>query len=268
MLRKILIIFILVLSLVPMYKLHAQSSNAGFVPGNIWYSKDPFEERDVIKIYTIVFNPDAKELSGTVSFFDKNVLLGKKSFIVEGLGVQDISVSWTATAGEHVIFARIENARFLTSDGNYENITLNQSETEESKRTVAKKIIAEETKEEESVVLDTDILKNVILERTPRIISEPIIGSVNAVEEFRSNQAETVSVKKEEVKKEIASMKDIKSSKEGEKERESSLDKPFKYTKLFLLNILSLFLKNAFVFYGSSLVIVFFVARYILGKIF
>ena len=61
-----------------MQKILAQSSNTGFVPGNIWYSKDPFEEGDKVKIYTFIFNPDSRELSGTVIFFDKTVLLGKK----------------------------------------------------------------------------------------------------------------------------------------------------------------------------------------------
>ena len=81
-LKKAGIVLFLIFSLLPIQKIFAQSSNTGFVQANIWYSKDPFEEGDKVKIYTFIFNPDTRELSGTVIFFDNTVMLGKKDFIV------------------------------------------------------------------------------------------------------------------------------------------------------------------------------------------
>ena len=115
--KKVSIVLFLIFSLFPIQKIFAQNSNTGFVPGNIWYSKDPFEEGDKIKIYTFIFNPDARELSGTVIFFDKTVLLGKKDFIILSKSANDISIDWTVTAGDHTIFGKIENAKFLISKG-------------------------------------------------------------------------------------------------------------------------------------------------------
>src|ERR1035437_2096929 len=99
--KYILILSFLILILFPLYKISAQTSNVGFIPANIWYSKDPFEEGDKIKIYTLVFNPDSRELSGTVLFFDDTVFLGKQDFVVPAKGVKTISIDWTVIAGDH-----------------------------------------------------------------------------------------------------------------------------------------------------------------------
>src|SRR3989344_4963797 len=104
--QKFWAVLILIVFLLPINKIIAQTSNAGFVPGNIWYSTDPFEEGDKIKIYTLIFNPDARELSGTVIFFDNSIFLGKKDFVAPAKGVKDISIDWTAAAGSHSILRK------------------------------------------------------------------------------------------------------------------------------------------------------------------
>src|SRR5438552_250675 len=109
--RKFWAILVLLFFLMPVGAL--AQSNAGFIPSNIWYSKDPFEEGDKIKIYTLIFNPDSRQLSGTVSFFDQDNLLGKKTFTVTAKGVKDIAIDWMATVGSHKIYAKIESAQFL-----------------------------------------------------------------------------------------------------------------------------------------------------------
>jgi len=156
--KKILWLVILLLCLLPVFKIQAQDSNAGFVPGNIWYSPDPFEEGDKIKIYTVLFNPDAREFSGTVIFFDKTTFLGKKDFKVGARSVLDVSIDWTVSVGEHVIFAKIENAKFLISAGKYEEVYLLGNQTEESERTVKKKIITQASQENVVGNLKEDIV--------------------------------------------------------------------------------------------------------------
>src|SRR3989338_8628539 len=145
-LKKIGTILFLIFSLLPIQKIFAQDSNAGFVPGNIWYSQDPFEEGDKIKIYTLIFNPDERELSGTVIFFDSSVFLGKKDFTASAKGIKDVSIDWTATVGDHNIFGKIENSRFLVSgeksERTYEDVYLSGNETSKSSRRVNKKIVS------------------------------------------------------------------------------------------------------------------------------
>ncbi len=191
--------FVFLLFLFPAFKT-LNAGNTGFMPESIWYSKDPFSEGDKIKIYTLIWNGDQRELSGTVSFFDKDILLGKKSFIVAGADTQEVSIDWTATAGAHRIYGKIENAVYLVSPGQYEDAYLDKTETPESKRTVSKKIIegegtASTSEEEEKHSLGYEQIKNiqrVIGEKTPSFIAKPIIAAVEAVETFRTNMADKI----------------------------------------------------------------------------
>ncbi len=269
--KKIYIILILVLCLLPIFKINAQSSSAGFVPGDIWYSKNEPEEGDKIKIYTVLFNPDEREFSGTVIFFDKNIFLGKKIFTVKGMTVKDISIDWTASVGSHSIFAKIENAKFLISPNKYEEVYLSGNQTEENKFTVKKKIIPNENELNnlKENILNTgsksiENIGNLIEEKTPDIITESTITSVNTLEKFRENVGNLIKKTKEETKEEIEALK----NKTEETEESNRFLTPFKYIKFFLLSLFSFIFNTQIIFYGLSLIIVFFVLRYIWRLIF
>ena len=286
--KKISIIIFLIFSILPINKIFAQIPNVGFVPGNIWYSKDPFEEKDKIKIYTFVYNSDERELSGTVVFFDKTTLLGKKDFTLGGKTAGDVSIDWTVSAGDHTVFGKIENAKFLISHGKYEEVFIAYNETEKSSRTVSKKITIGQTDNNTnsiSNISDTisnsiSNIKNTVEEKTPDFITKPINSTTNVLEEFRQNANITSDIKKEEIKKEIESLystKDI-SDKKVILDSKSSLDskttlptyiiKPFKYVELFFLTIFSYITNNKIIFYGVFIVLVFFILRFIWKKIF
>jgi len=269
--KKILLIAILILCLLPIFKTQAQDSNAGFVPGNIWYSQDPFEEGDKIKIYTVLFNPDSREFSGTVIFFDKTTFLGKKDFKVVPRSVQDISIDWTVNVGEHIIFAKIENAKFLVSPGKYEEVYLSGNQTEESKRTVKKKIIPQSSSDGiinnlKGEILDAssgsiENIGNLVKENTPDIIAQPIISTVNSLEDFRDKVGSLSVENKETIKKEL------KYNKEN-LEDNNKLETPFKYIKLFFLTLASFIFNQKIIFYILLLSLVFFLLRYIWRLIF
>ncbi len=261
-----------------MQKILAQSANTGFVPGNIWYSKDPFEEGDKIKIYTFIFNPDARELSGTVIFFDKTVLLGKKDFIIPAKTANDVSIDWTVTAGDHIIFGKIENSKFLISKGKYEEVYLTENETEKSSRTVSKKIILKATdtnsKTDNPAFTPISDIKKIIEEKTPDFITKPIISTTNSLESFRENLNITSENKKEELKKEIKALNDsnlvvgLPKGNATIKTDTNPLLKPFKYVEIFFLTIFSFISNNKILFYGIIIIIVYFLLRFIWKKIF
>lgn len=265
-LKKVGVVLFLVLFVFPIYKIFAQSSNTGFVSENIWYSKDPFEEGDKIKIYTFIFNPDIRELSGTVIFFDKTVLLGKKDFIISSKKASDISINWTVTAGDHTIFGKIENAKFLISKGKYEEIYLTENETEKSSRTISKKIDSQLVDINTNHTYVEDI-KKIIEEKTPDFITKPIISTFNRIGEFRENINLTSENKKEEIKNDIKVLDSIKNTSNSETKTNPFL-KPFKYIELFFLSIFSFILNNKILFYGLIVIVVFFILRFIWEKIF
>ena len=266
--KKLGIFLFLALSVLGVYGKNIEAANVGFVPSSIWYSKDPFEEGDKIKIYTLIFNGDKRELSGTVLFFDKDVLLGKKEFVVPPETAKDISVNWTVDAGSHSIYAKIENAKFLISKGKYENADVAETQTKESSRTVAKKIIAKNT-DAESSADDTgfESIKNIgntIEEKTPSFIAKPVVLGASIVEDFRTNTGATMQTKKEETKMEV----DTLSKAPPSKTTNSSILKPLKYIQLFFLTIISFLFNNKIIFYLVSLALVFFILRFIWRRFF
>ncbi len=271
--KKFGIILFLMFSLLPIQKTFAQTPNTGFVSGNIWYSKDPFEEGDKIQILTFIYNPDARELSGTVFFFDKTVLLGKKDFAIAPKTANDISINWTVTAGDHEIFGKIENAKFLISKGNYEETYLSQNETEKSSRSVSKKITTKTPADTKTDTITNTIGTSVqdvtkaIKENTPNFITKPIVSTANGLESIRDNLSTSSENKKEDVKKEIDKLNSTKSTPDSNKTT-SPLLKPFKYVELFLLTISSFILNNKIIFYGLIAIAVFFILRFIWNKVF
>jgi hypothetical protein len=281
-----IVIFLLVF-LIPFYFNTAGTSAAGFIPGNIWYSKESLSEGEKIKVYTMIYNNDSRKLSGTVFFFNKTTFLGNKDFVVEGNGLRDVSIDWTVTAGENLIFGQIQNAKFLNSNNTYENASLSGTKTLESKNTISKKInLITETNQEEGVsqgsIINTIVpsVENFIKENTPEIVSEKIEEATNKVEEFRKNVAIISEEKKEEVSREIKNIENSKTASISElKERANEggkLDainketflKPFKYTELFALSLFSGIFNNKYIFYGLIVLIIFFVLRFVVKKIF
>lgn len=255
-----IILFLLgfVLFSIPPVKTQAQATNAGFVPGNIWYSKDPLEERDKIKIYTLIFNPDARELSGTVIFFDQSVFLGKKDFIAPAKGVKDVSIDWTVTVGEHKIFGKIENAKFLISKGKYEEVYLVENKTEESTRTVNKKIIVDPGGKSESQLESIKNIGKIIEEKTPEFITKPIISTTSTIEKFRADIGAASASKKAEVQDQIKVLGDVE---------ENKFLKPFKYVELFLFSLFSFIFNNKFIFYVILVFAISFLLRYIVKRV-
>ena len=269
--KKIILVLFLIFSILPMQKIFAQSSNTGFVSGNIWYSKGPFEEGDKVKIYTFVFNPDSRELSGTVIFFDKTVLLGKKEFIIPAKEAEDVSIDWTVTAGDHVIFGKIENAKFLISDNKYEEVYITENETEKSSHTVSKKITstATDTISEINNAISSSIsdITKIVGEKTPDSIAQPMVLGASTIENFRQNIVVASENKKEEVKKEIKTLENAKVTLDS-KTAENTLLKPFKYVELFFLTIFSYITNNQILFYGILIIVAFFLLRYVWKKVF
>lgn len=111
--------------------------NAGFVPANIWYSKDPFFAGDKIRIYTIIFNGSSYDLEGTVEFLDNGALVGKSSFSISGGGrVRDVWVDYKAKEGKHVLSARITSVTASLAGGSKRGIVLDNGESGKSEREV------------------------------------------------------------------------------------------------------------------------------------
>lgn len=262
-LRKIFILLFLLFSFFISNNALAQAPNTGFVSGNIWYSKDPFEEGDIIKIYTLVFNPDRRELSGTVFFFDHSILLGKKDFVAMPNSTATVFTNWTVTAGDHTIYGKIENARFLITEGKYDTTYLSQNETQKSARFVGKKITTQRSSDDDKSDKSLDIGKT-LEENIPDFISKPATSTISFFEKWRVGAHDSMLKNGEESKRELKKIDE--KAKQGEEQ--SFFVRPFKYIEIFIFSILGFLLKNKVLYYGLILIISFFIIRYIWKRFF
>lgn len=275
-LKKLGIIIFLIFALVPAGKIFAQTTtNAGFIPGNIWYSKDPFQEGDKIKIYTLIFNPDTRKFSGTVNFFDNNTLLGTKNFTVAATSTEDIFINWTVTAGNHEIYGQIENAKFLTSSGTYVDASLTQNETGKSSRTVTAKVVAQNINNGINTVDGTfnnalnsiqnigNTAKNIL----PSNVSQLVTTVTNTLDGFRENLGTTVQNAQKQTQTNINNLNSTKTSSTNTI-NSSAFQGPFYYVELCFLTILAAILKYKILFYGIIVVVALVVLRFIWNLIF
>ncbi|MEK7564049.1 MAG: hypothetical protein AAB510_00570 [Patescibacteria group bacterium] len=266
--KKFISVLFLIITIFPVYKTYAEVSNAGFVPESIWYSVDPFKEGYKIKIYTFLFNPDKRELSGSVSFFDKDNLLGKKNFTIPGNRAQDLSVDWVVTVGTHNIYAKIENAKFLVSKGVYEDANLSVTETKESVRIVKKPVIpltkGDATIKEEDVTSPSVLVKdigNTVEEHTPSFISNPLLKAIDFTEGMRTSVDVNISDKRDAVKEDLENIKETVKN-------DNIFLKPWKYVELFLLTLFYFIFDHKIVFYLILVFLLYLVLRSIWNRFF
>lgn len=278
--KKILfVMFFLVAS--PVFAVGPAIDNAGFVQSNIWYSKDPFYTGDKIRIYTVIFNGSAYDLSGNVEFLDNGVLINKVEFALsKGGRVRDLWVDWKATEGKHTITARFAN---VIADGpnGKETAVLASAEAGKSERVVeidpvAKATLAkiEEAKAAEASARTSAKVENVI-QAVSGVIPTPIKEGVSSgktfIEEFRIGEAYLLKIAKQNQQKDIAVIKadEVKALTNTNKTVRSTTDamlntaeKPFAYVMLAILTAAQYFFQWQIIFYGVLIYILYRLIRW------
>lgn len=272
---------------VPLKYSMGATTTTGFIPGQIWYSKDPFVEGDTVKVYTALWNNGTSSLSAKVEFYDKNVILGSRDVTVPSLQVQEVYVSWKVTSGDHLISAKIISPS-VTVSGKKQTISVDNIKTESDKRFVP-------------VVINTidgtpatsgDIIKSQVDKATssldglvPESISTPVSENVGVVDSFRVDTLKKITDTKAETSKKIDEFKNLdtqnkslpstvnKNTKENIQTKTDKVsiseatDKPIAYIKLFFFSILAFVFGSKLVFYSLIILCIFFISRGIYRKI-
>lgn len=257
----------------------------GFIPGQIWYSKDSIIEGDSVKIYTAIWNNNTSPLSAKVEFYDQNVILGTRDVVVPSQQLIDVSVSWKVTAGDHSISAKIISP-IITTSGKREIVTVDNILTSVDRKFIPVVLNTIEGQPATS----TDILKSQLDKATasidgliPSSVSVPVSKNVGFIDNFRTDSLTNITDIKTATEKKIADLnKPIQESKNTtvggkvlatksvitpSKSIDSATEKPIAYIKLFLFSVLSFIFGSKIVFYLIILLIVFFVIRGIYRKI-
>lgn len=289
MMKKLLFIFLLSMSGVSFA--HASElpiSNAGFVQSNIWYSKDPFYTGDKVRIYTVIFNGSAYDLTGAVEFLDNGTSLGKTNFSLSGSGrAQDLWVDWKASGGSHTITARLVN---VIADGpnGKQAVLLPNTETGRSERMIdvdpavkeaQAKLEAQKVAEAGTQALGkVDSAMQTVKDVVPVPIKVGVSAGVNSIEKFRLSEGYQLRLAKEQKSKEIDAITaraKIANAPTGSAKKETTVldtvsnvaEKPFAYAMFAAVGALQFIFEWRVVFYGIILYVVYRVIKWIVAKI-
>lgn len=255
----------------------ADTSNTGFIPGQIWYSVDPLIEGDTVKVYTAVWNGDTNPLTATVEFYDKNVILGSRPVSVPKESTQNVSINWKVTAGDHVISAKILSSKILESGKSYP-VVLARNATDEDRLFVPKVLEQlDGTPVTTNVALKSklDETKSNISNILPDSISKPVSNTIGGLDGFRDETYTKIVSLKDDTKKVLDNLNNPKPQVKGTEVKVKNVDtkslggadKPVAYVKLFLLSICGFLFGSPFVFYLALAVLLFLLIRSIYRKL-
>ncbi|MDP3093457.1 MAG: hypothetical protein Q8N16_01715 [bacterium] len=88
----------------------SQTLNAGFA-SSLWYSKDPFFVGERIRIYTAFQNHSGYDLTGKISFFDEQNLIGETDFTAVNNSLVEKWVDWQASFGDHSFTVKLSDVK-------------------------------------------------------------------------------------------------------------------------------------------------------------
>jgi hypothetical protein len=233
---------------------------SGFIPKQIWYSKEKLIEGEMVEIHTPVWNGENDPVLVKVEFHNHEILLGSREVIIRPQELKDVFISWKVTAGEHLISAKIVSSVVIVGEEK-KNVSLRYTETDSDKLEVEKekKIIEKEVKADDSEP-ETLISEGLLPEKVTVTINE----GYSSVDDFRVRTGDKLSINKDKAKEEVETIKNTDSSKDAsikDKKTEDVVKKPLAYMKLFVFSVLSFIFENKIVFYGLIILVVFFIFK-------
>ena len=289
---------IFALFLAPVFTLAAPLSNAGFLQGGIWYSKDPFFAGETVRVYAAIFNSGQNDISGKVEFLDNQKSLGKSDFFVERGGkFSQVWIDWNVDKGRHSVEAVITKASLVGPGGVLTPVEIAQTKAQKDSRLVEEDTDkdqignATDTDDDNDGIPDAEEIKkgtnplladnpakaeketgvekeseeknnftDEIIAFLPAQAEEKITPAHKAVKEILEPIKETIEAKSGEARKRLEALKLNPDAKQNEKLLES----------LYLASLaaVSFVFKNEIVLYLAGLFVGYLILKAVLRRIF
>ncbi len=244
----------------------AKASETRFIDSNIWYSPSSFEEGETIDIHTAIWNGENAVVNAKVQFLDREVLLAEREVKLEPEKLQDISVSWKATAGDHLIRVNILSASKIIN-GKSTLLLIDEAEKIQDKLFVAKKVSEKETVPDADTNLVAPIKnlldENIVDKYVPQVVAKPVNNTLKTTEAFRLQKYDVIKELKQGTQEHIKELESPEKQAEKKDEPLSGTEKPIAYVEVFLLSVVGFILKSSIVFYGLIIILTFLILRFI-----
>jgi hypothetical protein len=277
--KKYLWVFVLI-SAFSFSAVHADvPATTGIIAGQIWYSEDPLVAGDTVKIYTAVWNGDSSPLSARVEFYDQNTVLGERDVVVDSQSLNDVSVSWLVTPGDHVIHATIISSS-VTTGSKSQSVTLSRTSTADDAVSVPVTVQTSSGAD----VKSADLIGDEVATATSQItdaIPPSVTANFDSLDTIRSTTYAKIAASKADAQKQLDALNAVTPSQDATTAKSpavtpqstssadplASTQKPIAYIKLFFLTVLAFIFQYPVVFYALAIYLIFIILRFIYRKI-
>lgn len=252
-------------------KAYGAQTDAMFVTEPVWFSQEPVAGNSV-SIITALYNNNEAAISGTVSFYDYEILLGKTSISIPPKSARNASIFWKVTAGDHRIRAELSNGKTIEGGTTVSVAAITTPEIHEVVTAPSPIIPKKTTTDNPQTVKQLEAIAD-LESKVTAAIPEGVRTTAAAIDVWREEKGVVISSWKEKAQKEVDALKITtdttkKTTKEEINKGSDStvLPSAFAYVKLFLATIGSFIVSSSIAFYGVIIVIILFIGRLILRK--
>lgn len=263
-------IIILILSVILITeKAYGAQTDAMFVTEPVWFSQEPVAGNSV-SIITALYNNNEAALSGTVSFYDYEILLGKTSISIPPKSARNASILWKVTAGDHRIRAELSNGKTVEGGATVSVTAITTPEIHEVVATPSPIVPKKTATDNPQTVKQLEAIGD-LESKVTAAIPESIRTTAAALDVWREEKSDVVLDLKNKAQKEVDALKTPTNTKtkieETKKEADSTvLPSAFAYVKLFLTTIGYFIVSSSIAFYGVGIVVILFIGRLLLRK--
>lgn len=274
-------LFLIIFGMAGSFFYQTTHAETGFVDTPLWLTPPVAEEGSMVTLRALFRNEEENTLSGTVLFYDGDVLLGRKAITIPVGTVATASVTFRIGAGEHAFSAQMSNLTGAISSGKFEPVALSLPSAKLQKFNVAKTVdtnlSAQAGKATSSGGSEVQILKQIdaveknVLASVPESVKEDVMENVKIVEDFRISASDDLSKLRNEANKKVAQIK-VTAENESQKSTKVApatkyVDRPLAYVKYGIFSALAFIFATPIAFYLIGVILAFLVLRYLYRKI-
>ncbi len=269
----------------------------GFVDDPIWLYPENPKEGEMVTLTALFRNAESKSLSGVVSFYDADVLLGKKTITIPAGGFVPATLTFRVGAGVHTFSATVTSLSEKLGTGESVPFAIPLETAELSKFTIGRSIgdqltakvtsgiTNEKTTDEKSIdtknpkldAQSASILEQVekvettVLDAIPDSVEKDIASTFSGVDAWRDEKGQTITEARDAAKR-LVDAQTKESSADTKKLGTPSashkyVDSPIAYVKYFFLALFSFVFMTKAVFYLLGTILAYIVIRFVYRKI-
>lgn len=253
-------------------------ASTGFVDSPIWFTPESPQDGTMVTIYAVFRNSEKNTITGSVLFYDNDLLLGKKQIAIEPNNVGLSNVTFKIGAGNHSFSAQMTSLTESNGSGGNVPISISTATTKLPDYFVSKSIpnpfsaqASSGNSASEKLLLDqVDNLQKKVLDSVPSNVKESVATSTKSLDNWRESSAENFKENKESAQNklnEISKVNDANSKNGKVSPASKYVDTPLAYVKLWFFSLLSFVFGTPVMFYIIGLLLVFFVLRFVFYKL-